>query len=770
MKIKSEKVVTILGIASVVLIIVTIVLQNLNLDPEISEPINLVFLSFLAIAIIAAFVSYQKSVVKPLNEVSKAVKTLSEGKATEDLKIKTFGVVAEIATDMNDVFHNMQSATVFAQEIGEGNFESDAGDVNENDALTNALLDMRVKLKDVAEEEKKRNWAVQGLATFSELLRNNQDDLDELGYNVIKNLVKYLGANQGGFFIYKPYEGNEALSKEDALFKGKVELVSCYAYEKRKYKEKEVAVGEGLVGQSVVEKQTIYLNDVPGDYINITSGLGKSRPRSILIVPLKVNEEIFGVVEIASFKNIEDYQVKFVEDLSESIASTLASVKMAMNTKELLDKAEEANKEMRSKEEQMGQIQDELAEKLKQNEEDTARFSSVVEAINKTNAAIEFDMKGSIIEVNDMFLGVMGYKKEELIGKSEAFLLTQDEKDSPQHSMMWESLKTGQYFSGEFRRLSKNGKDVWMNGTYNPIHNSQNVPYKIIKFASFTTDEKERELDLNGKLNALKDSVGVLEIDLEKKLRSVNGIILDALGYKRLETRNKSFSLFVGEEFMKGTAFKNIWAGLMDGDTISQSLAFKKKDGGERHYKGNFSTIKNLKGEIIKMLCVLVDITKEVEAEITLKQELEDALNNSMIKIANEEKDTSGAMIALNDALEELNQGDLSVDALIEKNKLPIIVLSKESVEIENSTLVMQAILGYENSEIKGKSFAELLSIDEDKLGRLVEGINEASVFQEEITLKGKSGDQNLTVLFAPILGSEEDGGTKICMIALSMF
>lgn len=769
MKIKSEKLVLLLVAISAVLVIGTIVIQNLNIDPALAGPINLVFLYFLAISIIATFVAYQKSIIKPLTDVSKAVRALSEGNASEDIKLQTNGVLADLAGDMNNVFHNVQSATVFAQEIGEGNFESDAGDVNENDALTTALLDMRDKLKGVAEEEKKRNWAVQGLATFSELLRNNQDDLEELGYNVIKNLVKYLGANQGGFFTYKPYEGEDAISEEDALFKGKIELVSCYAYEKRKYKEKEILVGEGLVGQSVVEKQTIYLNDVPADYVNITSGLGKATPSSILIVPLKVNEEIFGVVEIASFKNIEDYQVKFVEDLSESIGSTLASVKMAINTKALLDEAEEANKEMRSKEEQMEEIQDELAEKLKQNEEDNAQFSSVVEAINKTNAAIEFDMKGTIIEVNDMFLGVMGYKKHELLGKPETVLLAQEEKDSPQHSMMWESLKTGQYFSGEFRRLSNSGKDVWMNGTYNPIHNAQNVPYKIIKFASFTTDEKERELDLNGKLNALKESVGIIELDMEKNLRSINPIILDDLGYRRLQTRNKPFSLLTGEDFVKGKAFKNIWAGLQDGDTVSQSITFLKNGEGEKHYKCNFSTIKNLRGEVIKILVVLVDISREVEAEKALKLELEEALSNSMIKVTDDKKDTEGAMVALNEALEELNQGDLSVEALIEKNKLPIIILNKETIEIENSTLVMQALLGYENTELQGKAFDEFLNLAEDKLNSVKEGITEASVFQEEIVLKGKGGDQNLTVLFAPILGGEDEE-TKVCMIALSMF
>lgn len=771
MKVKLEKLISLLFLSALIVIICLIIVLNMGLD---SDKMNLILLGgsgLAAIIILAAVVLYQKKVIQPLIKISKATADLAEGDAESEIHVNTDGMLADVAVSMNSIFSNVRSATTFAQEIGEGNFDSEVDNVNDNDALTHALTEMREKLKDVAEEEQKRNWAVQGLATFSELLRNNQDDLNELGYNVIKNLVKYLGANQGGFFSLHEYEGDESLTEEERLFKGKLELVSCYAYERRKYKEKEVSVGVGLVGQCVVEKETIYLNDVPETYVNITSGLGKATPKSILIVPLQVNDVVFGVIEVASFKNIEDFQVKFVEDLSESIASTLSSVKMAMHTKTLLDTAEEANKEMRGKEEQMEEIQDELALKLKQNEEDTARFQSIVEAINKTNASIEFDMKGNIIDVNDMFLGVMGYKKDDLIGRPESFLLPENEKDSPQHSMMWESLKTGQYFSGEFRRVSNAGKDVWMNGTYNPIYDSQNQPYKIVKFASFTTDEKERELDLNGKLNALKESVGVLEIDMESKLRSVNTVILSDLGYKRLETRNKPLSLFVGEEYMKGKAYKNLWAGLKDGDSMSQVLTFYKKDEGVKYYKGNFSTIKNLGGVVIKVLCILVDVSKEIEQEQALKAELEEALSRSnMIQIADEEKDDEGAMVALNDALEELNKGDLNVESLISKNKLPIILFDQNSKSIIDSTQIMQAIIGYSNEELKEFTIDKLInSKTEDEQSELMNKISSSNVFQGELTLNTKlQGDLNLNLLFAPILGGDETQ-SLICMITLSM-
>ncbi len=771
MKIRSEKIINLLFITSLILIIGLMVVLNLEGDSNEIRPVLLVVSGVIAVLLLLSVVLYQKRIITPLKKISIGTSKLAEGESDSEIIVHTDGMLADVANQMNSVFGNVRSATTFAQEIGEGNFESEVENNDENDALTQALIEMREKLKEVAEEEQKRNWAVQGLATFSELLRNNQNDLEELGYDIIKNLVKYLGANQGGFFSFFPYDGDEELTEDEILFKGRLELVACYAYERRKYREKDLNVGEGLVGQCVVEMETIYLNDVPSNYVNITSGLGKATPKSILIVPLKVNDEIFGVIEIASFKNIEDYQVKFVEDLSESIASTLSSVKMAMHTKTLLDTAEEANKEMSGKEEQMEEIQDELAQKLKQNEEDTAKFQSIVEAVNKTNASIEFDMKGNIIEVNKMFLGVMGYKKDDLVGSPESFLVPAADQESPQHSMMWESLRAGQYFSGEFKRLSKSGKDVWMNGTYSPIFDSKNVPYKIVKFASFTTDEKERELDLNGKLNALKSSVGVLEIDMTGKLRSVNALMLSDLGYKRLETRNKMLSLFVGEEYINGKAYGNLWAGLKDGDAMSQQLTFYTKDGVEKYYKGNFSTIKNLNGIVIKILCILVDVSKEVEQEKALKQELEEALDKSnMISVSDEEKDTKGTMSALNDALEELNNGDLDVKSLLEKNSLPIVMFDKTSNEIKSTTKLMESIVGYTSEEMTNMPVNDLFvfDLDEDR-EMFFNKTSNSNVFQGDYTLKSKlQGDMNVSLLFAPILGTDEDE-SLICMITLSM-
>jgi GAF domain-containing protein len=200
---------------------------------------------------------------------------------------------------------------------------------------------MKADLKNTAEEDKKRNWTTEGLAKFGDILRNNTDDLAALANNIISNLVKYIGANQGGLFVINDHNTNEVF----------LELIACYAWEKKKFIEKKVQKSEGLVGQVWQEGELIYITDIPQDFIKITSGLGGANPNSILVVPLKVNEETYGVIELASFQKFEQYQIDFMTKLAESIASTLAAAKTNERTKFLLEQSQQQTEEMRAQEE-----------------------------------------------------------------------------------------------------------------------------------------------------------------------------------------------------------------------------------------------------------------------------------------------------------------------------------------------------------------------------------------------------------------------------------
>ena len=198
----------------------------------------------------------------------------------------------------------------FVNNLREGNLNNTELVTDKRDQLSKSLLklhDYLVKSKKEQEqnriEEEQRTWVTQGLAQFGEILRRNNDNLEELAFNIISYQVNYLKINQGGFYLLNKN------AKGDKFF----ELTSCIAFDRKKFADKVIQWEEGLIGRCALEKDTIYLTDVPNDYITITSGLGETNPSAILIVPLKANDEVYGVIELASFREFQPFEIEFVE-------------------------------------------------------------------------------------------------------------------------------------------------------------------------------------------------------------------------------------------------------------------------------------------------------------------------------------------------------------------------------------------------------------------------------------------------------------------------
>jgi GAF domain-containing protein len=252
--------------------------------------------------------------------------------------------------NINDLEQNLHRATEFARNIGQRKLDFQTGKVEEGDELTKSLEEMRNQLKRITQEEFERNWSREGVALFSDILRSNQDNLDSLSYEVISKLVNYLKVNQGALFLV-----NEDVKGEPVL-----ELRGCYAYNRRKKLTKIIQRGQGLVGQSWYEGETIYVTQIPDNYTLISSGLGDARPTSLLIVPLKLNEQVYGVIELASFNAVKPYERHFVEQLAQSISSTISSAKINSNTKKLLEESQQMTEQLRSQEEEMRQNMEEL--------------------------------------------------------------------------------------------------------------------------------------------------------------------------------------------------------------------------------------------------------------------------------------------------------------------------------------------------------------------------------------------------------------------------
>jgi hypothetical protein len=256
---------------------------------------------------------------------------------------------AERALTMKSQLNMMDANIAFADSISQGNLSAEytAGDT---DRLGTSLKNMRDNLLKSAQREERDKFANVGLARIGEILRQNADNLEMLGDRVIEETVRYMKANQGSIFVLE----------EQGTEQEHLRLVASRAWDRKKYLQKEIGIGEGLVGQAAIERRTIFLTKVPQDYINITSGLGVANPRCILIVPLRSEEQIVGVIELASFTIYQDFEIKFLERVGESIASTVITTKNNQRNKDLLDRSKSLTEQLRSQEEEIRQNMEEM--------------------------------------------------------------------------------------------------------------------------------------------------------------------------------------------------------------------------------------------------------------------------------------------------------------------------------------------------------------------------------------------------------------------------
>jgi len=312
-------------------------------------------LAIIAIVIIMFLASF--TFTKPLLNIVTIINRLSEGELPSKINYSSKDELGKMALALNKLIAGLKQTSAFATNIGQGDFKSNYSPLSNKDVLGNALLEMRTSLQTAKDEEEKRkiedrqrNWTTEGLAKFGEILRHHTENIKLLSREIVKNLVSYLKANQAGVFILNDTD-------KDNVY---LELISAYAYSREKFIDKKIKLGEGLVGSVAIEKFTMYLTDIPNEYIEIESGLGGANPKSLLIVPLKLDEEILGVIEIASFSAFEKHEIELVELIAESIASTLSTSKINTRTAELLEQSRVQTQEMQEQEEKMRQNMEEI--------------------------------------------------------------------------------------------------------------------------------------------------------------------------------------------------------------------------------------------------------------------------------------------------------------------------------------------------------------------------------------------------------------------------
>ncbi len=391
-----------------------------DLDDEVSSRQSA--LSFAKVSVLifnillvgGVYLMFITQVLKPLSTIKNNVASLQK---MSDVPANELGALAE---EINHTIENLKDATDFVGAIGKGEFNLDYkeafdhGHKEGKNKLADSLIEMQKKLRAINEEEQKRKWANEGLTRFVDILRSSHDNITLLGDKIISGLIQYTRSNQGALYVLNDDGGNEKY----------LELVSIFAWDIKKHEQQRIKPGQGLLGQAFLEKETTYLTSLPEEYIRITSGLGDANPKSVLIVPLKVDQDVYGLVELASFNAFEPHEISFVEKLGESIASTIASVRGAYKNRMLIEQFQQQTEQMRAQEEEMRQNMEELQatqEEVVRKEKDYVARIRELEALQERRAEPEelLVMREKLRQLEDEYQQRIEHLEKELGSKSE---------------------------------------------------------------------------------------------------------------------------------------------------------------------------------------------------------------------------------------------------------------------------------------------------------------------------------------------------------------
>ncbi|TWB37643.1 methyl-accepting chemotaxis protein [Nitrospirillum pindoramense] len=239
---------------------------------------------------------------------------------------------------------------------------------------------------------------------------------------------------------------------------------------------------------------------------------------------------------------------------------------------------------------------------------------AVLDAVNRSQAIIEFAMDGTILTANQNFLDAMGYTLGEIRGRHHSLFVDDGVKAGEAYKSFWAALNRGEFQAAEYKRLAKGGREIWLQATYNPVMGANGRPVKVIKFATDISEAKRRSLDVMGQLEAIHRSQAVIEFAMDGTILTANANFLTAMGYTLAEIQGRSHSLFVDDGVKGSEAYKRFWAALGRGEFQTAEYKRLGKGGRAVWIQATYNPIFDISGKPYKVVKFATDITPQVEA------------------------------------------------------------------------------------------------------------------------------------------------------------
>lgn len=396
---------------------------------------------------------------------------------------------------------------LFAKKIGEGDYNAILQISDEEDILGKSLLVMRDNLLDNNKKEAEQSWISTGKDEVSHILRLH-NNIDELSYEVLVKLIKYINVIQGALYIYD--ENKDVLSN-----------MATYAYSRKKFLKQEFKIGQGLIGQCAYENDFIYRTEIPDDYISLTSGiLGDKKPKSLLIVPLITDEKLQGVIEFASLEeHIPELTIRFLKEMGEIIARTIFNLRINQKTERLLFEAQQMTQELKENEEELRQNAEEMRAtheeleksntklelKIKEVENAQKRLHSLLENASEIISIYSSSLK--LTYISPSVTKILGYTPQEMMsGKDIDRLTRKGEQDL--NEMFQKLLETPRMpITIQYTFMKKDGEKIFLEVTGRNLLDDTAINGIILNSQDITERKRaEKEERMRSKMQALSEN------------------------------------------------------------------------------------------------------------------------------------------------------------------------------------------------------------------------------------------------------------------------
>ena len=388
---------------------------------------------------------------------------------------------------------------------------------------------------------------------------------------------------------------------------------------------------------------------------------------------------------------------------------------------------------------------------------DEKENASLIEALNRAQAMIWFELDGTILDANDNFLATIGYTKDEIVGKHHRMFVEKDEAESAEYKEFWKELARGSLSSGEFKRIHKNGSKIWLEASYNPILDANGNPVKVVKFATDVTDVKQNAANALGQLDAISASLAVIEFDLDGVILTANDNFCKAMGYECDEIIGQHHSMFVDDNFSKSEDYANFWTEFKSG--TFQTAEFKRlgKGGKKIWIQATYAPIRDSCGDIFKVVKYARDITDRKQSTDIVKQHLQRLAQGDLsAKIASgvsdEFQDVADAFNATLDHMSTLVTDIKGTSATMREGTARI---SEGAKQLSARTIEQAAALEETNASMEEMS---------SNIRSSAQNANKANDAANEANSKAAQGD---TVVTSAISAMEriEEGSNRITEI-----